>query len=356
MEVKMKIDYGYQAKAANKILTDALNPKYAASVLAACPGAGKTTISHIIINKYVELFPSAKILVLTEGQNTLKNQYLDELKNANVEINFTYGDFTSDAQVRVGIPQSIDSLDWDSVDLMIVDEAHRFFLAPMVTDIVNKLKPAHKVLMTGSPTEYNMINQSKGSVYAMYYIAAEELQKYGVFSAVDMDVVRTIDKKNPHKAIQSVMHHAKQNGDNMSKIMIACPTIDYARKVADHLKYVGRKVSLSTSKNDPEDEQIKEFKAGKTDTLIVVGKGVLGFNDKKITFLADLRSSNNIDTSYQLFARVLRTHPDNVKKTYVRIADKDFNKQVLTLHKMLALMKRNIFMGYNGNNLKLEVA
>ena len=354
-----RTDYSYQDIATDQVLRNALDSKFLASILAACPGAGKSTISHKVINKYIALHPNARVVVLAEGQNNLKNQYLTELEDANVQIDFTYGDFKSDAQVRVGIPQSINDLDWDKIDLLIVDEAHRFYLASMVQNIIKTLKPNHQILMTGSPTEYNLYNKNIGffgKKYGIYYIAAEELIPRGVFSAVNMDVVKVLDRKDAHRSIAAVIEDAVRKGDDLTKIMVACPSIAYAKKVADFLKYIGRKVSLSTSKNDPNDEQIKSFKAGETDTLIVVGKGVLGFNDKQITYLADLRSSDNLDSSYQLFARVLRTHTKDVVKTYVRIGDKDRNKQVLTLHKIKALMNKDIFKGYTGKNLKMEVA
>lgn len=347
----MNTDYSYQEKAANVVLANSLSGKYEASILAACPGAGKTTISQIVLNKYTKMFPKARVLVLTEGKNTLKNQYIEELNNSHIEINFTYGTFDSDAQVRIGLPQSIARLSWDKVDMLVVDEAHNFFLADMVQGIVRKLNPTCKILMTGSPTQFN--NKSQ---YAIYYIAAEELMKNGVFSSVSMDVARCIDKKNPWRAMESILVSAKQKKDNMSKIMVACPSIEYAEKVRDYLNYIGFSVSLSTSENDKDDTEIQKFKNGETKVLIVVGKGILGFNDKKITLLADLRSSSNIDSSYQLFARVLRTHPDGVRKTYYRIADNDYNTQVLTLHKMTALMRKDIFQGFNGKNLKLEIA
>ncbi len=357
VEGKMKIvDYSYQKNASDQVLRNALDSKYLASILAACPSAGKSTISHMVINKYITLRPNARVLVLTEGQNNLKNQYLDELTEPNTEINFSFGDFKSDAQVRVGIPQSINDLDWSQIELLIVDEAHRFFLEPMVQDIIKKLNPLHTILMTGSPTKYNLHNQTQRTQYGIHYISADQLIDRGVFSAVDMDVVRVLDTKDPHRTIMKVLVDAEQKKDDLTKMMIACPNIAYAKKVADHLKYTGRKVSLSTSKNDPNDEKIKEFKSGETDVLIVVGRGILGFNDKNVTFLADLRSSDNLDASYQLFARVLRRHPKGTKKSYIRVADKDYNKQVLTLHKIKALMEEKIFKGYNGKNLKMEVA
>lgn len=351
------IDYSYQNRAAKIVLNNALKKKYIASILAACPGAGKTTISHKIINEYLRKFPQARVVVLTEGQKTLKNQYLAELDSAHVPIKFTYGDFQSNAQVRVGIPQSIKTLKWNSFDLLIVDEAHNFYLADMVQAIVKRFAPKHKVLMTGSPAKYTAYNQTSLYKYAIHYIAAETLRKMGVFSAVSMDVVSVESRQDPCRAMESVLAAAKSNKDNLSKIMVACPTIKYARAVSKFLASVGRNVALSTSENDSNDVAIKSFKQGQADALVVVGKGILGFNCKEITLLIDLRSSQNVDASYQLFARVLRTHPENIEKAYYRVAEKDhFNREVLMLHKIKAITYQDVYVNYNGHNLEVGEA
>jgi superfamily II DNA or RNA helicase len=349
-------DFSYQIKAAKQVLADALSGKYKASVLAACPNAGKTTISHHIINMALQINPSFKIVVLTEGQNTLKNQYLSELERPNIAINFTFGDFNSDAQVRVGLPQSIDQLSWENIDLLIVDEAHNFYMAPMMKTIISKLQPKAQVLMTGSPTKFNKANQSAmfNKPYSLHYISAEDLKDLGVFSGVDVDVVRTFNKTNAVQSIKDMIIQAKRNGDNLDKIMVACPSIEYAKQVSSYLQSLGRTVALSTSVNDKDDSEIVRFKSGLANTLVVVNKGILGFNDKEMLVLFDMKSSDNLDSSFQLFARVLRTHPDNKRKSYYRLADKDYNHQVMFLHKMIGLMQRNIFMGFTGSNLKLE--
>ena len=331
-----------------------ISNRYIASVLAACPGAGKTTISQMVINSYIQLFPTARVLVLTEGQNTLKNQYIDELKTAHIKLNFSYGDFSSEAQVRVGLPQSIEQLK-GGFDLLIVDEAQNFFFAEMVQEIIKKYNPKHMMLMTGSPTKFNEHNSKNFTKYAMHYISAEDLQKQGVFSSVNMDVVRVSDKKSARQTMMMALQAAKTKGDDVSKIMVACPSIAYATEVFHALIVAGYTVALSTSKNDQDDGEIASFKLGQANALVVVGKGILGFNDPSITALFDFKSSDNLDSSYQLFARVLRKHPKAVVKSYYRIADKDFNKQVLTLHKMLGLMKTDIFTGFTGKNLKLAV-
>jgi superfamily II DNA or RNA helicase len=352
----MTIDFSYQAKAAKQVLNNALSKKYIASILAACPGAGKTTISYIIINNYVKMFPNSTIVVLTEGQNVLKNQYIDELDNAHVSIDFTYGGLSSDAQVRVGLPQSIHQLKLDMIDLLIVDEAHNFYLAPMIQNTIAQFNPKHQILMTGSPTKYNLWNQTKNKKFGMYYISGDELKDGGVFGSVDLDVVRVSNKKDPKNAIKTVFRFAKHRRDNISKLMIACPTISYATAVASYLVDIGRNVCMSTSKNDPSNRMIEQFKNNKYDTLIVVDKGVLGFNDKNITTLIDMKSSDNIDVSYQLMARILRKNENIHRKTYYRLADTDYNEQVFILYKIRALMKKDVFEKYSGKNLKLKVS
>lgn len=349
-----QIDFTYQEKAADEVLKNALNNNYIASVLAACPNSGKTTISHIIISKYLKLFPNAKIVVLTEGQNTLKNQYLNELDNPNVPINFTYSTLDSNAQVRVGIPQSIDKLTWDKIDLLIVDECHNYYLEKMDQKIISRFEVKHQIIMTGSPSKFNLHNKDNDTKYGVYYISAEELQENGIFSAVNMNALKVVYKKNAKQTIKEILNYAIKNNEDLSKIMVACPSINYAKQVMDYLISIDRKVSLSTSKNDKDNEEIQRFRDGETDVLVIVDRGVLGFNDKNITFLADLKSSDNVDSSFQLFARVLRTHPKDIRKAYYRVTDKGINDQVFMLHKIASLMRKDIFCGYNGRNLKIE--
>lgn len=350
----MKTDYSYQTKAAKQVLKKAMEKKYSAAVLAAAPGAGKTTISHHIINNYVRLFPHAKIVVITQGQNILRQQYLKELSNANIPINFSFGDVESQAQVKVCIAQNLDLI--HEADLLIVDEAHNYFFAKQIQGFIRRTNPKHLVLMSGTPSIFVRKNKEAGyNKYYIHAIAAEELSQNNVFSGVDMDVIQ-IEDNNPSNMIKDVIKIAQKRGDNLSKIMIACPSISFAKQVAMQLTSMGRKCSVSTSTNDKDSLEIANFKSGKTDILIVVGRGILGFNDSEITCLFDFRSSSNVDASYQLFARVLRRHPKGLRKVYYRISNrKNYNKQVLMLHKIVALMKSDIFAGFNGSNLKMVI-
>lgn len=349
-------DYSYQIHAADKIFKDALGMFTKAAVLAAAPGSGKTTISHIVISRYIEKYPNARVVVLTHGQNILKNQYIESLQEPHVDVNFTFGEFDSDAQVLVGLPHSINKLPLEKVDLLVVDECHEYYLRPMVQRILKILKPKHQVLLTGSPSEFNLLKK-QGERYAITYICGNDLVDNDVFSSVEMDVVPVQYKKNAKKALHSMLNHAKKKGKDLSKIMVAVKTVREANNVSYYLRSIGRKVALSTHKNDRNNTMVKDFKNGQYDTLVVVMRGILGFSDNNITGLFDLRCSDSVDISNQLFARVLRKHPDDIQKFYYRCGEKkkDYNNQVIMLHKIKAMMRRDMFTKYDGHNMTVKV-
>jgi superfamily II DNA or RNA helicase len=343
------MNFTYQTTAATEVLKNALNKSFKASILAACPNAGKTTISHIILNKYVQIYPQSNIVVLTHGTNVLREQYLSELKTPNVKINFTFGDFGDNVQVSVGLPQSINNLQIKEIDLLLIDEAHEYSQGAMVQDIIAKYNVKHIIYMTGSPSQFNKHNQTNSKKYAIHYVSAEELMDSGVFSALDMDLIVS---KSPSVCAQfdQGLVQAVKKGADVKNIMIAVKSINDAKLLRNHLISLGRKVSMSTSENDPDNLEINKFRKGLTDALIVVDKGILGFNAKQIGTLFDLKAAPNLDASFQLLARVLRKGPQK-QKNYFRLAS-DNNNGVIYLHKLVSLMKKDIFRNYNGSNLQ----
>jgi hypothetical protein len=74
---------------------------------------------------------------------------------------------------------------------------------------------------------------------------------------------------------------------------------------------------------------------------------VLGFSDVNTTGMIDLRTSSDIDCRSQIFARVLRKHPKNVKKFYISaVVKKNHNKEVRLLKSVIGLMERKNFISY----------
>ena len=358
------MNYNYQNITAEKIIKDITTLPIKAAVLAATPGSGKTTISQLAIQKYLHKYPNAKVLVLTHGQNLLKTQFIDTLKDPYFNVDFSFcdiNDIPKDLpQVFVGLPQSIHKLPLNKIDLLVVDECHEFYLKKMVQSIITNLNPTHQILLTGSPSQFVKL-KSMGKKYEITFISGSELVENDVFSPVELDVVPITGDRSSFiiNNVKKMIEHATNKKKDLTKLMVAVNSIKQGQEVANYLESLGRKVALSTFKNDKESEKIKHFKQGVFDVLVVVQRGILGFSDNNITGVLDLRCSSDIDISNQLFSRVLRKHPNNINKFYYRCGNKnntDYNNQVIMLHKIKAMMEKQIFRGFDGSNLKIKIS
>lgn len=338
----MKNKYEYQDIAAQKVLDASLTRMYKGAVLASAPNSGKTTISHKILNAFFEKFPSATALVITHGQGVLKDQYLSDLKKPNVDISFTYGDLNSGNQVEVCLFQNHNKID-KQYDLVIVDEAHQFYNAEISDKMLSKVKNKYLILMTGTPSFFNKWNQQNSNKYFVHYVSSSEADNN---SHITVDFVKTFSDKIDH-TVQATITKMKEY--DCSKVIIACSSTREAAEVARLL--VGRNVAISTA-SDKQNENIRSFVEGKFDTLIVVNKGILGFNDPNITLAIDFKASMDIDVTYQFLARVLRKHPDNKQKTYLRVVNKaEWNKNVTVLKQVTALFNKKEFSTYTSKKV-----
>ena len=126
------------------------------TILAACPSAGKTIMSIFTIEDYLNQHPSAKVLVLTHGTTILRTQFcevLDETKPGfTSNLVEKYKNYNSNKQVNVCLPQTLSGHTLSHVDLLVVDEAHQFYFADMVQDIIKMTIPSKQLLLTGTPS------------------------------------------------------------------------------------------------------------------------------------------------------------------------------------------------------------
>jgi len=92
-------------------------------VLASALGSGKTLMSIVLIDAYLEQNPGAKVLVLAHAQVLLRSQYFQECNKMNP--NFSYCelehgiDFSEqyrEADVMIAIPQSLNFLKSDKIN------------------------------------------------------------------------------------------------------------------------------------------------------------------------------------------------------------------------------------------------
>src|ERR1035437_9651713 len=126
------------------------------TILAACPSAGKTTMSIFTIEDYLNQHPTHKILTLCHGTVLLRTQFCEVLDE--VKPNFTsnlvekFSDYNSNKQVNVCLPQTLTGHTLPHIDLLVVDEAHQFYFADMVQNIIKMITPSKQLLLTGTPS------------------------------------------------------------------------------------------------------------------------------------------------------------------------------------------------------------
>jgi hypothetical protein len=138
----------------------------------------------------------------------------------------------------------------------------------------------------------------------------------------------------------------------LQKTMIACRSQHQAMQVKHYFDKIGIKSSLSISDVDLDSSEIERFK-NEQDCLIliVVGRGILGFNYPELVNVVDMTTSQNVDRIYQLLCRVIRKHPEGQKKLFFKVAPNihsDYYKYIMTA--VLSLSDESFFTKFNGKN------
>lgn len=220
-------------------------------VLAACPSAGKTLMSIVYTYFYIKNNPKAKVLVFTHGIKQLREQYFNVLEDlietgfkeekdkvdfmtfvshitlvsssdykttlnrlseelndeseflrkskriiaSNKDIDFKK--ILKSNNVVVTLPHTVYSalnqIQKNMFDLVIVDEAHHYYLAGknkdtgMMKKLIKQISPKHQLLLTGTPSCFireNHINNAKNlnGLYDIIPITVYDLMKYGRIS------------------------------------------------------------------------------------------------------------------------------------------------------------------------------
>ena len=353
------------------------------TILAACPSAGKTIMSIYCIEDYLSKHPNAKVLVLTHGTTILRTQYnevLDEVQpgfSYNLVEKFT--DFSHNSQVNVCLPQTLCGKNLPHIDLLVVDEAHQFYFADMVQEIIQMIKPSKQLLLTGTPSVF--IQRDYPIIAIPLMIIYDEGMTADVrveiaTSSYNFDIIRDYNndkelkgeieikgietKKTLDELLSKIIEKLNDNNIRtwsqtlftLKKTMFACKSQQQAMQIKEYFNQMGIKSALSISDIDTESKEIEYFKSDDNClVLIVVGRGILGFNYTKLVNIVDMSTSQNIDRIYQLFCRVVRKHPDGLKKLFFKIAPKDkseYYKYIMS--GVLALTSEEFFTKFNGKN------
>lgn len=345
-------------------------------VLSICPSGGKTTtaIQYANRNKY-------KTMVLAHGTSVLRSQWGDALNEHNLEWS---EDFSKN--FIVNLPQSLyRKKKFPKIDLLIIDEAHEFYFASMVKTIIKKVKPRKVLLLTGTPSKfikegYETIIVSADTLIEQNYInnvyfglasTNENLKKTDYNKDGDVkEKVKFKDTNNTLDKLMSAIHNRLKETNTkgkpyanklnpiklfnkLNKTMIACNNIAQANEVGKYFDQKGIKIVVSHNNNDPDSSNIQVFlEDNSVKVLVVVNRGILGFNMPEMVNIVDMTCSKNIDRIYQLYARVMRTHSKYKMKYFFKVVpENNADLYKFYMSAALCLLREDFISKYNGKNL-----
>lgn len=377
----------YQTETINKI-KDSLSSQEI-TVLAACPSAGKTIMAIHCIEDFLQKNPNSKVIVLAHGTTVLRTQFHDVLEE--IKPNFTYslannfGEYDEIKAVNVCLPQTLNKKSLTKIDLLVVDEAHQFYFADMVQEIIKKTKPQKQLLLTGTPSVFILKDMpiipvtlntifDEDMISDVYIEIATSCYNFSAYDYNQNDELKEeiefkeLDtKKTLDDLINKIVEKLKSIRGNeyinllpewlptlkrLQKTMIACKSQRQAMQVKNYFDKIGVKSALSISDIDYDSAEIENFKADHDCLiLIVVGRGILGFNYPELVNVVDMTTSQNIDRIFQLFCRVIRKHPTGEKKLFFKITPNtlsDWYKYIMT--GVVALSDEYYYTHFNGKN------
>ncbi len=341
------VDYSYQ----KPLIKDCLKSLYAGkkTLLAACPGAGKTVMAIQIAKKYLDANPKSKVLILTHGQIVLRAQWLNQLAKYFPLETFTEIDPSYEKEIShrifVAIPQSYRQLSKyiQHIDLLIVDEAHHYYGADLVNKIKGYFKPKSELLLTGTPSKYI------GKDWNIFGITLQELIEYNAITDPEIQLIESsydlcIDDYNEalevkqskaingnetlstfNKVLNSLISRLKtKNIRDLQKTMMVCANQAQAKVIYSQLVKLKINPLLSISDTTTGEHETALFISDPSyPVLIVVGRGVLGFDFPGLVNVVDFTESLNVNKLFQLLCRVVRKgEAENTKKYFIKLTSK----------------------------------
>lgn len=392
----IKIDYReYQSDKLYEIITG----NFRKFVLCCCPNAGKTLISIMLLDWFYHVNPMFKAVVLTHGIDELRRQFRasvikyepdfarisaqSEWNTMSINKKMKYIKTGMGDNIIIDLPQSVKKRkQLGKVDLVIVDEAHHFYFAKMVEDIIKDVKPDMELLLTATPSVFIMYNKENknldGMAYHISYLSIYELWKIDFMQDVLVEVASTnyhinwgedynakgdltgknkLTEKQVRSAMSQMMIKIMKrlrsrlkmhpelltNGEQaltalkmydgiqlfpkdkekIGKTMICCRNKKEAGWIHEFLEkeYGYSKENICQCTYDRNDvPNLMPFKEDpKVRFAIVIYKGILGFDMADMENIIDITGSRNINRIFQLYCRLIRQSTTVTDKFYYKL-------------------------------------
>jgi superfamily II DNA or RNA helicase len=375
-------------------------------VLAGGTGFGKTftTILKLILFYLNPDNKGKKTVVLPSSTKVLRSNFFKAfmkltglpfcIKMADSKREFNRLVKQNECDVIVVLPQTLAGIaEMPKIEWLVVDEAHKWYFADTIKDIIEKSNPTYQLLLTGTPFKFN----AKKDDYLMYYVPIEDMMAAGnihnplievVTSSVDLknedysndnNQVRTnikwsyMDDKSQLTAVAKEMSKMLKTryryntiGRLLSifgieKTMIYC----YSKHQANHFYKVFQsselagKVLISHSENDIDSVEFDKFQENEDyRVLLVVDRGREGFDMPELFNIVDFTLSTNPEVILQILGRLFRLSAEqpNKQKVYYKVASQNTAGFIQCLMTgILHLVNREYYETFTGDLSMLKV-
>lgn len=390
----MSADYSYQDKLCRKIFTSL--KKHLKTVLAASCAAGKTRMAVRVLKRYKA--QKKRVLVLAHGQVVLRSQFAESAAELGLEVTELTGAEQTRGKLPAGsviiaIPQAFSRMSYDlydayfsQFDLIVIDEAHHFYLSNLTVKILKAANAPH-LLLTASPSRFIKANKRAGEgkeEYNIIFFSTEELLEHKVvrsptialgvshyhISHNDFNENLNISdmKTNTHQTNKTIEEVRKAVVENCNlkdlswpdlsrkrgKTLVVANNISHANGLLAALEKKKVRVRISTSEDDSDSREVALFKEKESfEVLVVVGRARLGFNFPELTTIVDISGTLNPDCMFQMLNRVTRLY--KTKKLYLKIMPENLMEATTkNLNFTIALISPEIFKAYTGNFTRLR--
>ncbi len=387
------------------------NPSYESPVkplvLAGGTGFGKTftTILKLIMFYSNPENKGKKTIILPSSTKVLRNNFGESMDTfSNLPFNYCVctgkRDFKravnhSDCNVIIVLPQTLASIkELPKVEWLVVDEAHKWYFAKTIGEIITKTKPSYQLLLTGTPFKFN----AKKDDYLMFYVPIEDMIAAGNVGNPLIEVVSSsinlkdddYNNTNNFEVNSLIQFSYKEDKDQLvsvakeinktlktrmrkytigrvlgvfgiDKTIIYC----YSKKQARHFykafqnSDLAGKVLLSDSESDIDSTEFNKFKEEEDHrVLLVVDRGKEGFDMPELFNIVDFTLSTNPEIILQILGRVLRISKlqPNKQKIYYKVASQNTASFILTLMTgVLQLIKREYYSTFTGKFDEIKI-
>lgn len=329
-------------------------------VLAAATGSGKTEMAIMIIDNFIRR-RLGRVLVITHHTNIIKSNFIDRLNDINVS--FTYSDVNTNADCFIAIRStSLNRIDFEDFDLLVVDEAHQNYFASTVQSITNYV--SHQVLLTATPSKFvraggfNILPVARLDIPNNYFASLS-------FRVVNAETSVTNDSYNDDNVVKSTVKFHRSEVKSMcdsviaylddSKKLFICKDIEQAKSTALYLTSIGIVTKVSDSKSDADSQIANQFKSGDINSICVVDRMRVGYSDNNLYHTVDMSFTHNPDVIMQILSRSNRGNQSQCK-TYIKVTNDTLNLRTrVMLSIALSLFRADNMCSFDGTFASVNV-